>query len=61
MPPPRRYLGKVAFGESLRSNPEVSAAFGVTDYPTLLVVCGGNKDVVVKYEGECGTPARAAC
>ncbi|KAL4447472.1 hypothetical protein ABPG75_004691 [Micractinium tetrahymenae] len=47
-----RYLGKVAFGEALRSNAEVSAALGVTDYPTLLVVCGGNKDVVVKYEGE---------
>ncbi|PSC75035.1 domain containing [Micractinium conductrix] len=47
-----RYLGKVAFGEVLRSNAEVSAAVGVTEYPTLLVVCGGNKDVVVKYEGE---------
>ena len=43
----------MAFGEVLRSNAEVSAAVGVTEYPTLLVVCGGNKDVVVKYEGGC--------
>ena len=50
--PLRRYLGKIAFGEALRSNAEVSSAFGVSAYPTLLVVCGGNRDVVVKYEGE---------
>ena len=50
-PLPRSYLGKVAFGEALRSNAEVSAVFGVQDYPTLLVVCGGNRDVVIKYEG----------
>lgn len=47
-----RYLGKIAFGEALRSNAEVSATFGVRSYPTLLVVCGGNRDVVVKYDGE---------
>ncbi|KAI7835464.1 hypothetical protein COHA_010639 [Chlorella ohadii] len=47
-----RYHGKIAFGEALRSNAEVSGAFGVSSYPTLLVVCGGNRDVVVKYEGE---------
>lgn len=50
--PPLRYHGKIAFGEALRSNAEVSGAFGVSSYPTLLVVCGGNRDVVVKYEGE---------
>jgi hypothetical protein len=37
----------------LRSNTEVSGVFGVTEYPTLLVVCGGNKDVVIKFEGAC--------
>lgn len=47
----RRYKGKIAFGEALRSNAELSAAFGVSEYPTLLVVCGGNKDVVLKFEG----------
>ena len=65
----RRYLGKIAFGEALRSNAEVSAAFGVTQYPTLLVVCGGNRDVVIKYEGGRPSPfsltvycgARHAC
>lgn len=48
----RRYKGKIAFGEALRSNAEISREFGVSKYPTLLVICGGNKDVVVKYEGE---------
>ncbi|EFN59909.1 hypothetical protein CHLNCDRAFT_132941 [Chlorella variabilis] len=47
-----RYKGKIAFGEALRSNAEISREFGVSKYPTLLVICGGNKDVVVKYEGE---------
>ena len=50
---PCRYHGKVVFGEALRSNAEVSAVFGVTEYPTLLVVCGGNKDVVIKFGGGC--------
>ena len=54
--PPRRYLGKIAFGEARAANAEISAAFGVTAYPKLLVVCGGNKDVVIPYEGEaCGS------
>ncbi|KAI3429290.1 hypothetical protein D9Q98_005386 [Chlorella vulgaris] len=47
-----RYKGKLAFGEALRSNAEISATFGVREYPTLLVVCGGNIDAVVRYEGE---------
>ena len=59
---PCRYHGKIAFGEALRSNAEVSGAFGVSSYPTLLVVCGGNRDVVVKYEGEsmCRLPVNAS-
>jgi hypothetical protein len=50
---PCRYHGKIAFGEALRSNAEVSGVFGVSEYPALLVVCGGNKDVVIKFEGGC--------
>ena len=46
-----RYLGKAAFGEVLRSNAEIAREFGVTQYPTLLVICSGNKDVVVPYDG----------
>jgi hypothetical protein len=56
----RRYKGKVAFGEVLRANPELSAEFGVRGYPALLVVCGGNKDVVVKYDGEWGVLATSS-
>lgn len=55
-----RYLGKIAFGEALRSNAEVSATFGVRSYPTLLVVCGGNRDVVVKYDGELSSSQQGA-
>ena len=57
---PCRYLGKIAFGEALRSNAEVSAAFGVRSYPTLLVVCGGNRDVVLKYNGELSSSQQGA-
>lgn len=53
---PARYHGKIAFGEALRSNAEVSATFGVTTYPTLLVLCGGSRDAVIAYDGAPSLP-----
>lgn len=57
--PTGRYHGKVAFGEVLRSNAEVAAALRVTSYPTLLALCGGSRDVVIKYEGKEGSTGLA--
>lgn len=50
-PSKRRYHGKIAFGEALRANADISRLFGITEYPALLIVCGGNRDVTLKYTG----------
>jgi len=47
-----RYKGKLAFGEVRSSNAELSKRFGVTSYPTLIAVCGGDEKAVVMYTDE---------
>ena len=47
-----RYNGKIAFGEVRNSNTEISQKFGVTKYPTLLAVCGGDGSATVAYAEE---------
>jgi hypothetical protein len=47
-----QYRGKVALGEVRGSNQAVSQLFGVSTYPTLLVVCGGDKTATFTYDGQ---------
>lgn len=32
---------------------ELAKQFGVTKFPTVMAVCGGNKDAVLHFKGEC--------
>lgn len=47
-----RYKGKLAFGEVRSAHAELSKRFGVTTYPTLLAVCGGDEKATVVYTDE---------
>ena len=47
-----RYKGKLAFGEVRPSNAEISNKFGVSKYPTLVAICGGDEKQVVVYSDE---------
>ncbi len=42
----------VTFGEVRASNLALSSRFGISKYPTLLVMCDENGPAVVEYDGE---------
>ena len=47
-----RYRGKLSFGEVQSRNKELTALLGVTNFPTLLAVCNGDIQSLVKYTDE---------
>lgn len=50
-----RYKDKIAFAEVRGpAGSALAAPFGVADVPALAVVCSGNADAVVKYDGAWG-------
>lgn len=46
------YKDRIALGEVRGSNANVESIFGITQHPTLLFICGGDKSVTFKYEGQ---------
>lgn len=48
-----RYKGRIAFGE-IRKKSALAAHgdFGITDYPTIIAVCGGDSRSTLKFSGD---------
>jgi protein disulfide-isomerase A6 len=46
-----QFRGKIAFAEARAGNQQLAKELGATSFPTLLVICGGDKDASEKYEG----------
>lgn len=47
-----RFTGKLAFGVIRSSTKELIQQFNVTSFPTIVAICSGNEESVIRYDGE---------